>query len=207
VYMISLHIRIVVPQTDQTRRAARPRPRIPPSQCGACPCSMHATLTRMLKCSALQAGKLAWARGDLSHARRGERGPETEARGNETRGTETRGIEAEHSTEAPKRACATSTPDPGETTDDVAHPPFYECLATASSACHSLQCQLRQGPPLSPPCRPRGIPHTPSRPWQRTGPATCLTPNANAITPQLSRLPTSCSSWTCRGSEPSATTR
>ena len=79
--MISLHIRIVVPQTDQTRRAARPRPRIPPS-------------------------------------RRGERGPETEARGNETRGTKTRGIEAEHSTEAPKRACATSTPDPGETTDD-----------------------------------------------------------------------------------------
>jgi len=116
--MISLHIRIVVPQTDQTRRAAQPRPRIPPSRCGACPCCMHATQRRMWTCSALQAGKLAWARGDPSHARHGERGPETEARGNKTRGTETRGIEAEHSTEAPERACATSTPDPSETTDD-----------------------------------------------------------------------------------------
>jgi len=72
----------------------------------------------MWKCSTLQAGKLVWARGDLSHAQRGERGPETEARSNETRGTGTRGIEAERRTEAPKRACATSTPDPGETTDD-----------------------------------------------------------------------------------------
>jgi len=203
VYMISLHIRVVVPQTDQTRRAARPRPRIPPSRCGACPCRMQMTQRRMWKCSALQAGKLAWARGDPSHARRGERGPETEAGGNETCNTETRDKEAEHNTEAPKRACATSTPDPSETTDDG----YTSPILRVSGHREQRVPQPRQGPPPSAPCRPRGTPHTPSRPWQRTGPATCLTPNTGATTPQLSRLPTSCGSWTCRGSEPSATTR
>jgi len=41
--MISLHVHIVVPQTDQTRRTARPRPHIPPSRCTACPCRTQAT--------------------------------------------------------------------------------------------------------------------------------------------------------------------
>ena len=136
--MISLHIHIVVPQTDQTRRTARPRPHIPPSRCTACPCRTQAIWRRMRRRSSLQAGKDKWARGDPrpSHARTdrcGKRGPEAEARGTET-DRETRGIEVERNThgtkarctetrgtEAPKRACVTSIPDPGctgETTDD-----------------------------------------------------------------------------------------
>ena len=137
-YMISLHVHIVVPQTYQTRRTARPRPHIPPSRCTACPCRTQAIWRRMRRRSSLQAGKDKWARGDPrpSHARTdrcGKRGPEAEARGTET-DRETRGIEVERNThgtkarctetrgtEAPKRARVTSIPDPGctgETTDD-----------------------------------------------------------------------------------------
>ena len=178
--MISLHVHIVVPQTDQTRRAARPRPHIPPSRCTACPCRTQAIWRRMRRRGSLQAGKDKWARGDPrpSHARTdrcGKRGPEAEARGTET-DRETRGIEVERNTHGTKargaktRSCNLNSRPGLYGRDDRRrlHIPHFTGVwptrAACATVCGDSPAQARHSLFQSPPRRLRGItPHTQRR--------------------------------------------